>query len=98
MTDTFDRPVFVQHENQICEIGSIADAIEFLTCWPENRRGPIYSATIRACHAAHDGRLPVDGARNAFSAFARSVRIREPSPLAIGPWKVAAKRGRMPFA
>ncbi|AWC23169.1 hypothetical protein CO731_02638 [Aminobacter sp. MSH1] len=94
----FSRPIFVKDEDQtIREIACITDALEFLTKWPENRRGPIHNTAVRACQAAREGRLTVDGARNAFAGFARSVRIREAGPVSVEPWMITPKRGRMPI-
>ncbi|GAA4117561.1 DUF982 domain-containing protein [Aminobacter aganoensis] len=96
--NAFSRPIFVKDEGQaVREIACVADALAFLTTWPENRRGPIHSTAVRACQAAREGRLTVDGARNAFAGFARSVHIREAGPVSVEPWMVTPRRGRMPI-
>lgn len=94
----FSRSIFVKDSDEgVIEIANVADATDFLSTWPESRRGPIYKTALRACHAARDGQLTVDGARNAFAGFARSVGIREPDAASIDPWKVKPKTGRMPL-
>lgn len=62
------------------EVTCLADALDFLARWPVARRGPIYDAAARACHAAHDKMMPVDGAFSAFVCFARSVGIVDEEP------------------
>ncbi|CAN7565907.1 DUF982 domain-containing protein [Aminobacter sp. LjRoot7] len=95
---TFSSPIFVKDVDQaILQIATVTDALGFLAKWPEQRRGPIYNTAMRACHAAREDRLSVDGARNAFAGFARSVGIREPEAAPIEPWMVTSKRGRMPL-
>lgn len=95
---TFSRPIFVKDVDQaILQISNVADALGFLARWPEQRRGPIYNTAMRACHAAREDRLSVDGARNAFAGFARSVGIREPEAVSVEPWIATPKRGRMPL-
>jgi hypothetical protein len=95
---TFSSPIFVRDADQaILQIASVADALGFLARWPEQRRGPIYNTAMRACHAAREDRLSVDGARNAFAGFARSVGIRETEAVSIEPWIATPKRGRMPL-
>lgn len=90
----FNRSLFVKHEQVVREIGCVADAIAFLTDWPEKRRGPIYNAAARACQAARNGQLPIEGARSALQSFARSANILEQSPVSVEPWMVTTKSGR----
>ena len=90
----FNRPLFVKHGNVVREITCIADAIAFLTDWPEKRRGPIYTVAARACQAARNGQLPVEGARSALQSFARSANILEQGAVSVEPWMVATKSGR----
>ncbi len=90
----FERPVLVKNGQFVVEeIGSLADAFEFLERWPDSRRGPIYQTALRACQRAHDGQLPLSVARDAFAGFARSVKILEPASTAL-PWMAGAKSGR----
>ncbi|PWK69892.1 DUF982 domain-containing protein [Aminobacter sp. AP02] len=90
----FNRPLFVKHEHIVREICCLTDAIAFLTDWPESRRGPIYSVATRACVAARNGQLPVEGARSAVQSFARSANILEQGPISLEPWMMTTKRGR----
>lgn len=72
----FSKPIHVKDTTLlVCEIACLADALDFLAKWPEARRGPIYEVATRACHAAHDRLMPVDGAYRSFVCFARSVGI-----------------------
>lgn len=66
--DAFSSPVFVKRATYIVqEIASLADAIDFLNEWPDDRRDLIHEAALRACYDAYDGRKPVSAARNAFA-------------------------------
>ena len=74
----FDNPVFVKGGNSLIqEIACLEDALEFLYEWPENRRGTIYEATLRACRRAFDSSYPLSAAREGFCGFAKSVNIHE---------------------
>jgi Protein of unknown function (DUF982) len=93
----FESPVFVRNGELIQEIAHIEDALYFLDDWPEKRRGPIYETARRACHAAFDGRYPMDAAREAFAGWARLARIikigstsNEVSPSKKGHHSVSA--------
>jgi len=90
----FDSPVFVRDgQSMVREIGSVADALDFLDEVPTNRRGPIYDTARRACCRAHDGRAPVLVAREAVAGFARSARMLEDVSAGL-PWMAAPKTDR----
>jgi hypothetical protein len=91
----FDKPVFVKDgKHLVREITCIYDALEFLTDWPKARRGSIYETAARACQAARDGRMSIEGARSALIGFARSAGILEQAPVHMEPWMIAPKTGR----
>lgn len=91
----FARSLFVKDERRIIrEITCIVGALAFLEDWPESRRGPIYHAALRACHAARCGQMPLEGARAAVQTFARSAGVLEQAPVSIEPWMVVPKSGR----
>ena len=91
----FTRSLFVKDgRHGIREIACIGDALSFLADWPESRRGPIYHAASRACHAARCGQMPLEGARAALQSFARSAGALEQAPVSIEPWMVVPKSGR----
>lgn len=89
---TFSRPVFIREvANDIREISCVTEALEFLSNWPNSRRGPIFNAASRACQAAFEGKLNADGARSAIISWARSAAILEQAPVAVEPWMVTPK-------
>ncbi|WP_378944630.1 DUF982 domain-containing protein [Mesorhizobium sp. ANAO-SY3R2] len=91
----FARSLFIKDGRLIIrEITCIDDALAFLGDWPENRRGPIYHAASRACHAARCGHVQLEGARAALQTFARSAGVLEQAPVSIEPWMLAPKSGR----
>ncbi|MER8440414.1 DUF982 domain-containing protein [Mesorhizobium sp. M1312] len=97
--EAFSSPVFVKRATYIVqEIASLADAIDFLNEWPEDRRDPIHEATLRACYDAYDGRKPVSAARNAFFGFAKRAAILEDAISAM-QWLAACKSacGKVPI-
>lgn len=91
----FARPLFVKDgRHLIREVTCVASALAFMADWPESRRGPIYHAALRACHAARCGQMPADGARAALQSFARSAGVLEQVPVTIEPWIVAPEGSR----
>ena len=83
---TFDSPVFVRAaKGLIQEINCLEDALEFLYDWPEDRRGTIYDAALRACQRGFKKALPLSTAKNAFIRFAHSEKIFEEVSTAL-PW------------
>jgi hypothetical protein len=45
--------VFVKSGNNLVqEIACLEDALEFLSEWPKDRRGPIHQTALRACQRA----------------------------------------------
>ena len=69
----FDCPVFVRYGDKLVQqIACLEDAFDFLDEWPEDRRGTIFETARRACHAAWDGRYPIDAARKAFEGWAQA--------------------------
>ncbi len=91
----FGRPLYVRDGHRVVrELDCLADALAFLRDWPESRRGPIYQSALRACQAAYEHRLHLDGARNAVKCFARSAGVLENAPVSLEPWIIAAQSGR----
>ncbi|GLS35124.1 hypothetical protein GCM10010869_07120 [Mesorhizobium tianshanense] len=91
--EAFRSPVFVKRATYIVqEIASLADAIDFLNEWPENRRDLIHEAALKACYDAYDGRKPVSAARNAFFGFAKRAAILEDATSAM-QWLAACNSG-----
>ncbi|GLS38516.1 hypothetical protein GCM10010869_41110 [Mesorhizobium tianshanense] len=91
--EDLSTPVFVKRGTYIVhEIASLADAIDFLDEWPEDRRDLIHETALRACHDAHDGHKPVSAARNAFIGFAKRAGILE-DPTSAMQWIAACKSG-----
>ncbi|BAB54576.1 DUF982 domain-containing protein [Mesorhizobium japonicum] len=91
--EAFSSPVFVKRAAYIVqEIASLADAIDFLNEWPEDRRDPIHEAALRTCYDAYDGRKPVSVARNAFFDFAKRAAILEDAVSAM-QWLAVCKSG-----
>ncbi|UVK35650.1 DUF982 domain-containing protein (plasmid) [Mesorhizobium sp. AR10] len=92
--EAFSSPVFVKRATYIVqEIASLADAIDFLNEWPEDRRDVIHEAALRTCYDAYDGRKPGSAARNAFFGFAKRAAILEDAISAM-QWLAACKSGR----
>lgn len=92
-SEAFSSPLFVKHAAYIVqEIASLADAVDFLSEWPEDRRDLIHEAALRACYDAYDGRKPVSAARNAFFGFAKRVAVLEDATSAM-QWLAACKSG-----
>ncbi|PDQ22590.1 hypothetical protein CN311_03175 [Mesorhizobium sanjuanii] len=91
--EAFSSPLFVRRATHIIqEIAGLADAIDFLNEWPEDRRDLIHEAALRACYDAYDGRKPVSTARNAFFGFAKRVAILEDATSAM-QWIAACRSG-----
>lgn len=79
--EAFSSPIFVKRASYIVqEIASLADAIDFLNEWPEDRRDLTYETALRACCDAYAGHIPVSAASNAFVGFAKRVAILETQP------------------
>ncbi|MBM2715103.1 DUF982 domain-containing protein [Mesorhizobium caraganae] len=92
-SEAFSSTLFVKRAACIVqEIASLADAVDFLNEWPEDRRDLIHEAALRACYDAYDGRKPVSAARNAFFGFAKRVAILEDATSAM-QWLAACKSG-----
>lgn len=91
--EAFSSPIFVKRASYIVqEIASLADAIDFLNEWPEDRRDLTYETALRACCDAYAGHIPVDAASNAFVGFAKRVAISE-DPTSAMQWIAACKAG-----
>ena len=70
----FDSPLYVKNGSFVVQqIQTIADALDFLDEWPADQRGMMFEATEEALHSAHDGRLPMSAARNAFAHWYRGI-------------------------
>ena len=53
------------------DVGSVGAALDILSNrWPAEKRDEAHAKAVRACHAAFEGELPVEKARDAFSAAA----------------------------
>ncbi|MGT2467616.1 DUF982 domain-containing protein (plasmid) [Mesorhizobium atlanticum] len=78
---SFLAPVVVKVDGIVEEVGSVADARQFLRRWPTGRRGPVFGCAFKSCNAAFSGQLSAEQARQAFASFARIsgilVRSRE---------------------
>ncbi|MDX8437817.1 DUF982 domain-containing protein [Mesorhizobium abyssinicae] len=91
--EVFSSPIFVRRSTVIVqEIAGLADAIDFLDEWPEDRRDLIHQTALRACFDAHDGHKPIGAAHNAFLGFAKRAGILE-DPNSAMQWVVACKSG-----
>ncbi|CAN7742594.1 DUF982 domain-containing protein [Mesorhizobium sp. LjNodule214] len=91
--EAFSSPLFVKRAAYIVqEIASLADAIDFLNEWPEDRRDLAHDAALRACYDAHAGGELVKAARNAFLGFAKQAAILEDATSAM-KWLAACKSG-----
>ncbi|TIP18505.1 DUF982 domain-containing protein [Mesorhizobium sp.] len=92
-SEAFSSPLFVRRAAYIVqEIASLADAIDFLNEWPQDRRDLIHGTALRTCYDAYDGRKPVSAARNAFFGFARRAAILEDATSAM-QWLATCKSG-----
>ncbi|RRH93201.1 DUF982 domain-containing protein [Mesorhizobium tamadayense] len=92
-SEVFSSPLFVRRAAYIVqEIASLADAIDFLNQWPQDRRDLIHEAALKACYDVYDGRKPVSAAHNAFSGFAKRAAILEDATSAM-QWLAACKSG-----
>ncbi len=94
----FDTPIFVKDGGSLVrEIACLEDALEFLYEWPKKRRGPIYETAVRACQRAWSNSYPTLDAKQAFTAFAKSVNILEEVDTPL-PWMIArpAQGGGIP--
>ncbi|MGX9181779.1 DUF982 domain-containing protein [Mesorhizobium sp. BHbdii] len=91
--EAFSTSIFVKRATYIVqEIASLADAIEFLDEWPEDRRDLIHETALRVCYDAHDGRKPVSAARNAFLGFSERAGIFV-DPTSAMKWIAACTSG-----
>ncbi|RWD49618.1 MAG: DUF982 domain-containing protein [Mesorhizobium sp.] len=89
--EPFRSPIFVKRATYIVqEITSLADAIDFLDEWPEDRRDLIHATALRVCYDAYDGRKPISAARDAFCDFAHRFGILE-DPTSAMQWIAACK-------
>ncbi|TIO73389.1 DUF982 domain-containing protein [Mesorhizobium sp.] len=91
--EAFSSPIFVKRSAYIVqEIADIADAIDFLNEWPEDRRDVTHETALRACHDAYSGHKYLSAACNAFVAFAKRAAILE-DPTAAMQWIAACTTG-----
>jgi hypothetical protein len=71
----FDSPVYVRDGTRLVrQIQSIGDALDFLDEWHADRRGMTFEVAQQALDSAHDGRLPMTAAQNAFCSWASASR------------------------
>jgi hypothetical protein len=88
--DRFFSPVTVSVGlNMPREVTSLREAWEFLTDWPQSRRGPVHATALRACSAAMAGNLSTENARRAFVGFAKVYGILDEDAVPIAPWTSA---------
>lgn len=65
--EVFSSPIFLKRATYLVqEIASLADAIDFLDEWPEDRRDQAHETALRACHDAYGGHASVSAACNAL--------------------------------
>lgn len=89
--ETFSSPIFVKRGSYIVqEIVSLADAVDFLEEWPEDRRDLMHEAALKVCYDACEGRMPISAACDAFCGFAKRVGILEDQTSAM-QWIAACK-------
>ena len=89
----FDSPVYVRDGTRLVrQIQSIGDALDFLDEWPADRRGMMFEVAQQALNSAHDGRLPMTAARNAFASWARASNVLEDASVAPA-WMTGPKVG-----
>jgi hypothetical protein len=69
---SFDTPVIIDLDSgDDREVGSIREALSVLADeWPMGKGGPVHEEAKQSCEAALAGRMPVERARDAFSAAA----------------------------
>ncbi|RWB37912.1 DUF982 domain-containing protein [Mesorhizobium sp.] len=92
--EEFGSPIFVKRATYIVqEIASLADAIDFLSDWPQDQRDLIHQTALQACYDAEDGHKPLSAAHHAFIDFARQVAILE-DPISAMQWIAACKKRR----
>ncbi|CDX43273.1 conserved hypothetical protein [Mesorhizobium sp. ORS 3359] len=75
------------------EVAGLAEAIDFLSEWPEDRRDVVHETALRVCCEAHDKQKSVSVARNAFLGFATRAGILE--NVACAQQQPASGRGGM---
>lgn len=68
-------PIIVVLNGGTEEIGTVADAIDFLQRWPVDRRGTVYRTALKACGVAIAAQMPEREALAAFAGFARFTRV-----------------------
>ncbi|MDX8502607.1 DUF982 domain-containing protein [Mesorhizobium sp. VK4C] len=94
----FSSAFFVKRgTNAVQEVAGLADAIDFLSEWPEDRRDVIHEPALRVCCEAHDKQKAVSVARNAFLGFAKRAGILKNVACAQQrpAWVAAACRCRL---
>ena len=93
MNTNFDRPIYLkEREGLVRAIFSLADAIDFLEDWPENRRDLVHEAALKTCYMAHDGHKPLEVARDAIRAFGNKKGILMKRPE-VQPWMIKTPTG-----
>ncbi len=93
----FTKPVMVfVGSDFLRQIGSITEADEYLTEWPQRRRGPIFETARRACEAAKSGTVTAEQAYRAFEGFCRVSGVLAPAVEA--PSRQAARQPSAGYA
>jgi hypothetical protein len=74
---TFQTPVIIDTGSRADrDVKSLLEALDVLAAeWPADKRGSAYTEAMRSCRAALEGALPVEQARDAFSAAAWEAGI-----------------------
>lgn len=80
----FTSPIFLTFHDELEQISSIGDAIDFLRRWPLARRGPIYRTAFNACQAVKTGQLSIDDAKRAFLGFAKIAKLVDDDDKMVG--------------
>ncbi|RUX07035.1 DUF982 domain-containing protein [Mesorhizobium sp. M8A.F.Ca.ET.059.01.1.1] len=89
--EVFSSPIFVKRATYLVqEIASLADGIDFLGEWPEDRRDQAHETALRACHEAYGGHASVSAACNALFGFAKRAAVLEDLTAAM-QWIAACK-------
>lgn len=65
----FSRPLFVQRQHFVQEVGCLDDIFDLLEEWPADKRDVAYETMLRACRDAAVGRFPLGAVRDNFRRF-----------------------------
>ena len=68
-------------EFDLCKIGSVPDAADFLESWPHDKRTPLFIVAQIAMRAAANSSISVAEAREAFQSFCCEEGLLVEDPL-----------------